>query len=68
MGPPKLPDEVVKKWEALLKEATGDPVFIAEMEKLGTIPSYMTAAEVKKFLGDEQSWAVGVAEKLGIRK
>ncbi len=68
MGPPKLPDSIVKKWEALLKKATSDAGFVAEMDKLGTIPGYMTAEEIKTFLGNEQKWATAVAEELGIRK
>ena len=64
-GPPKLPPEVVAKWDQELKKACADPEFIASIEKLGMIVHYLPSDAYKKMVLDENKVFSDLAQKMG---
>jgi tripartite-type tricarboxylate transporter receptor subunit TctC len=50
---PGVPQPVIDKWNALLKEATSDPTFIEGLHKMGATPFYSTPEEMASYVKDE---------------
>ncbi|MEP9377582.1 tripartite tricarboxylate transporter substrate binding protein [Aquabacter sp. CN5-332] len=52
-GPPGLPPEVAQRWDAALKELTGDPAFIQQLARVALVPFFMNASGMRDFVSDE---------------
>lgn len=52
-GPPKLPEDIVKKWEQAIQTALQDPELQKFQKKLGAIPAYLGHSEFAAFLESE---------------
>lgn len=52
-GPPGLPKEIVKRWEAILDQTKSSSYWLAQVKKRGTVASIMTAAETYDFARDQ---------------
>jgi len=62
-GPPKLPDQVVDKWNQALEEFVKDPETISKIEKMGGTPFYRNSREMREYVEQEikdarQSWGM----------
>jgi tripartite-type tricarboxylate transporter receptor subunit TctC len=64
-GPPKLPVEVVAKWDQELKKASAGPEFVASIEKLGMIMHYRPSDAYKKMVLAETKVFSDLAQKMG---
>jgi tripartite-type tricarboxylate transporter receptor subunit TctC len=64
-GPPKLPPEVVAKWDREMRKASTDQEFIASIEKLGMIMHYLPSDAYKKMVLDETKVFTDLAQKMG---
>jgi tripartite-type tricarboxylate transporter receptor subunit TctC len=52
-GPPKLPDAIVQKWATEIDAMLKDPAFVAQLNKIGSIPFYMGPAEFHDYIAKE---------------
>jgi len=68
VGPPQLPEYVIKKWDEGVREALKDPNFVAEMEKVGVFAAYLGPDDFKAVQKERYESALKLAEKLGLRK
>jgi tripartite-type tricarboxylate transporter receptor subunit TctC len=66
-GPPKLPKEIVAKWDQEMKKAATDPEFMASIEKLGMIMYHLSSDAYKKMVLDEMKIFTDLAQKIGVR-
>jgi tripartite-type tricarboxylate transporter receptor subunit TctC len=64
-GPPKLPKEIVAKWDQEMKKASTDQEFVASIEKLGMIMHYLPSDAYKKMVLDEMKIFIDLAQKMG---
>lgn len=67
-GPKGLPNNVVKAWNNLLKDAASDPVGQAEAAKAKKIWTYLPDAEFKAHVMNEYEKTIPIATALGLRK
>jgi tripartite-type tricarboxylate transporter receptor subunit TctC len=67
-GPPKLAPHVVKKWTALLEEASRDPAFLEQAAKVNKVIAYKGPEAFWQFQQDELKKYVPLATRMGIRK
>jgi len=68
VGPPNLPEGIVKKWVQTMEKICQDKAWIETAVKLGDIPAYLGPKEFKAFVAKEYSEAKSLAESLGIGK
>ncbi len=68
VGPLKLPDFVIKKWDEGVREALKDAHFVADMEKAGLFAAYLGPVDFKAAQKERYESALRLAEKLGLRK
>ena len=68
VGPAKLPDFVIKKWDEGIREALKDAHFVADMEKAGLFAAYLGPADFKAVQKERYESNLRLAEKLGLRK
>jgi tripartite-type tricarboxylate transporter receptor subunit TctC len=52
-GPGGIPQPIIDKWDALIQEATKDPEFIAQLDKIGAFPNYMSSKEMEDHVRNE---------------
>ncbi len=67
-GPKNLPQEVVDVWAKLQTDASKDPEFLANSDKLSKSLSFMGPKEQEAFVMNEYADIVKLAQKVGIRK
>lgn len=67
-GPPKLPAAVVARWTTLIEEASKDPVFLAQAQKVSKVIAYKNPDAYWQFQQDELKKYLPLATKMGIRK
>jgi tripartite-type tricarboxylate transporter receptor subunit TctC len=67
-GPPKLPAAVVARWTALIEEASKDPAFLAQAQKVSKVIAYKNPDAYWRFQQDELKKYLPLATKMGIRK
>ena len=67
-GPPKLPAAVVARWTALIEEASKDPAFLAQAQKVSKVIAYKNPDAYWQFQQDELKKYLPLATKMGIRK
>ena len=68
VGPEKLPDEVIAKWDEAIQALIADPGFRSEIEAMGGTTSYLAPRPFHDALRTEYESALQYAEKLGLRK
>jgi tripartite-type tricarboxylate transporter receptor subunit TctC len=61
-GPPNLPAEVVSTIDRAVRNIIQYPEFIADLEKVCSVPSYRDAATVRKLVIEEGKFAVKMRE------
>jgi tripartite-type tricarboxylate transporter receptor subunit TctC len=66
-GPPKLPEEIVKKLESVLEKLCRDPGWIDMVIKMGDLPAYIGPKDFKAFVTKEYNEAKNDAKSLGIK-
>lgn len=67
-GPAKLPDYVVKDWEALIKKASKDPKFIADAKKQElAVSSLRSQSQMGPYVQQQYNALVPLAQEAGIR-
>ena len=64
-GPPNLPAEVVSTIDQAVRNIIRYPEFIADLEKVCSVPSYRDAATVRKMVVEEGKFAVKMRETMG---
>jgi tripartite-type tricarboxylate transporter receptor subunit TctC len=62
-GPPKLPNQIVDKWNQAMEEFVKDPETISKIEKMGCTPFYRNSSEMREYVEEEienarQSWGM----------
>lgn len=67
-GPPKLPAHVVAKWSTAVEEASKDPAFLAQAEKVNKVIRYLGPQAFWEFMQEEYKKYLPLAIKIGIRK
>jgi tripartite-type tricarboxylate transporter receptor subunit TctC len=67
-GPPKLPAPIVAKWSALIEEASKDPAFLEQGQKVSKVIAYKGPDAYWQFQQDELRKYLPLATKMGIRK
>jgi len=68
VGPPNLPEEIIKKWTAAMEKVCHDKGWIDTIVKLGDLPGFLGPKEFKDFVASQYNEAKKLAETLGIRK
>jgi tripartite-type tricarboxylate transporter receptor subunit TctC len=63
-GPPKLPPDVIKKWDDTLRELLKDPEYVAKITKSGGIIAYQNARDFRERVRKEMEAA---AELWGVK-
>ena len=64
-GPPNLPAEVVTTIDRAVRKIIRSPEFIADLEKVCSVPSYRDAEAVRKLVIEEGKFAVKMREIMG---
>ena len=64
-GPPGLPAEVVTTIDQAVRRIINKPEFIADLEKVCSVPSYRDAETVKKLVIEEGKFAAKMREIMG---
>jgi len=67
-GPPKLPANVVQAWSDGLKEVLQNPEVVEKLKQRQTTPDFLSPEDTRKFLENEYTMRLGIAERLGLRK
>jgi tripartite-type tricarboxylate transporter receptor subunit TctC len=67
-GPPKLPADVVKKWVALVEDASKDPAFLEQAQKVSKVIAFKGPEAYWQYQQDELKKYLPLAQKMGIRK
>jgi tripartite-type tricarboxylate transporter receptor subunit TctC len=67
-GPAKLPTDVVEKWDQTLREASKDPAFLEQANKIYKVIAYLGPKEFWEFMQDEYKRYLPLAIKMGMRK
>ena len=67
-GPPKLPPAIVAKWVALVEEASKDPAFIEQAQKVSKVIAFKGPEAFWQFQQDELKKYLPLATRMGIRK
>jgi tripartite-type tricarboxylate transporter receptor subunit TctC len=67
-GPPKLPAHIVAKWTTLLDEASRDPAFLEQAEKVSKVIAYKGPQAFWQFQEEELRKYLPLATRMGIRK
>jgi tripartite-type tricarboxylate transporter receptor subunit TctC len=67
-GPPKLPADVVKKWAALVEEASKDRAFLEQAQKASKVIAFKGPDAYWQHQQDELKKYLPLAQKMGIRK
>jgi tripartite-type tricarboxylate transporter receptor subunit TctC len=68
VGPPRLPAPIVAKWVALLEEASKDPAFIEQAQKVSKVIAIKGPDAFWQFQQEELKKYLPLATKMGIRK
>jgi tripartite-type tricarboxylate transporter receptor subunit TctC len=68
VGPPKLPAAIVAKWTALIEEASKDPAFLEQAQKVSKVIAYKGPEAYWQFQQDELKKYLPLATRMGIRK
>ncbi len=63
-GPPKLPADVIKKWDETIQELLKDPEYVGKITKSGGVIAYQNAQETKERVKKEMEQA---AELWGVK-
>jgi len=67
-APAGIPEEVKNTLVSAIEKAINNPELKAKTEKLGFIVDYKSPAESRKLGAEDYERALGIAEKLGLRK
>jgi len=67
-GPPKLPATIVAKWVALVEEASKDPAFIEQAQKVSKVIAFKGPDAYWQFQQEELKKYLPLATRMGIRK
>jgi tripartite-type tricarboxylate transporter receptor subunit TctC len=67
-GPPRLPSEVVERWQAVFAKLARDSAWLAGVDNLGGIAAVRSPAETDKFVRDQYQLYERLAERLGLRQ
>lgn len=67
-GPPNLPRSIVARWTALIEEASKDPAFLEQAQKVNKVLAYKSPDAFWQFQQAELKKYLPLAEKMGIRK
>jgi tripartite-type tricarboxylate transporter receptor subunit TctC len=68
VGPPNLPQEVVRKWETTIADALKDKEFAASLDKVGLIAAYQNARDYRAWTEEMYKSAQQIAVSLGLKK
>lgn len=68
VGPPNIPEEVVERWNEVVKTAMEDQEFTENLESQGLIPAYQGPEDFEAFLEDSFDTAYRIAEQTDIRE
>jgi tripartite-type tricarboxylate transporter receptor subunit TctC len=68
VAPANFPKAAVDSWNKVVKDALADPAFADKLESMGLIPAYLGPDEFKASLKKDYDYALGLAEKLKLRK
>jgi tripartite-type tricarboxylate transporter receptor subunit TctC len=68
VGPPKLPAPIVARWVALVQEASKDPAFIEQAQKVNKVIAFKGPDAFWQFQQDELKKYLPLATRMGIRK
>ena len=52
-GPPKLPSNIVNRWEEAIQEMLKDPEFISKSRNLGFKPFYLNSSDAREYVRKE---------------
>ena len=63
-GPPKIPSDIVEKWEKALEEMAKDPEFNSQLNRLGMTTYYLNARDTRELTLKEME---DVKELLGLK-
>ena len=66
VGPPGLPENVVKTWETAVEKTTKSKYWLKVITKFGDVPGYMGSAEFKEFVDAEFKRYRAMFTKLGL--
>jgi putative tricarboxylic transport membrane protein len=67
-GPPKLPAAIVARWVALVEEASKDPAFIEQAQRVSKVIAFKGPDAFWQFQQDELKKYLPLATRMGIRK
>jgi len=67
-GPPGLPKDVVRHWEAILARANASPYWLALAKKRGTVPAVLTAAKTHEFVREQYEAYHSLSKYIGPNK
>ena len=62
-GPPKLPSEIIEKWQVAIKAIVSDPEMGEKWDNLGGTPAYLGSDEFKSFILKEAEVIRAVMQK-----
>lgn len=68
VGPPKLPEAVVTKWETTIADALKDKEFAASLDKVGLIAAYQNSRDYRAWTEEQYKSAQQIAVSLGLKK
>ncbi len=66
LGPPNLPETVVKKWQEALSKVAEDKTWLKITKSLGSIPNIMESKETRQFVKNQYVTYKKLGEKLGL--
>jgi putative tricarboxylic transport membrane protein len=67
-GPPRLPAPIVARWTTLIEEASKDPAFLEQAQKVSKVIAYKNPEAYWRFQQEELKKYLPLATKMGIRK
>jgi tripartite-type tricarboxylate transporter receptor subunit TctC len=68
IGPPNVPDPIVKKLHDAFKNAMEEPLYEEVLKKMNMQREYRSSEELKKYLGDFNTLWIGLLNNMGIKK
>lgn len=67
VGPPNLPEPIIRKWIEAMEKVCQDKEWIATITKLGDLPGFLGPKEFKSFVASQYIEAKKLAESLSIK-
>jgi len=66
MGPPGLPDKIIKVWENAIQQTVKDKAWLKFQSKLGSIPAYLGHEDFANFIEEQYKKFRKIAEEEGL--